>query len=106
MNLAVGGNYLGNPSTNSINTNSVFPGDMQVDYVRLYDQTGPLKISIVRSNATAILTWPANIVCHLQAQTNSASAGASTNWSDVAGASSPFVVNPHLASVFYRLASP
>ena len=107
MNLAVGGNYVGNPSTNSINTNSVFPGDLQVDYVRLYDQTAPLEISIVRSNATAILTWPASIVCHLQAQASSASTGLSTNWFDVAGASSPFVVNPNLASaVFYRLASP
>jgi beta-glucanase (GH16 family) len=32
MNLAVGGNYGGNPDTNT-----VFPGEMQVDYVRVYD---------------------------------------------------------------------
>lgn len=32
MNLAVGGNYGGDP-----NTNTVFPGEMQVDYVRVYD---------------------------------------------------------------------
>ena len=32
MNLAVGGNYGGDPDTNT-----VFPGDMQVDYVRVYD---------------------------------------------------------------------
>jgi len=35
MNVAVGGNYLGNPSTNSINPN--MPGEMLVDYVRVYD---------------------------------------------------------------------
>jgi beta-glucanase (GH16 family) len=32
MNLAVGGSYGGNPDTNT-----VFPGEMQVDYVRVYD---------------------------------------------------------------------
>lgn len=35
MNLAVGGNYLGNPSTNSINPN--MPGEMVIDYMRVYD---------------------------------------------------------------------
>ena len=34
MNLAIGGNYDGNPDTNT-----VFPGEMQVDYVRVYDNT-------------------------------------------------------------------
>jgi len=33
MNLAIGGNYDGNPDTNT-----VFPGEMQVDYVRVYDK--------------------------------------------------------------------
>lgn len=32
MNLAVGGNYGGNPDANT-----VFPGEMQVDYIRVYD---------------------------------------------------------------------
>src|SRR5262249_54798362 len=32
MNLAVGGNFGGNP-----NGTTVFPGEMQVDYVRVYD---------------------------------------------------------------------
>jgi len=32
MNLAVGGIYSGNPDTNT-----VFPGEMQVDYIRVYD---------------------------------------------------------------------
>ena len=34
MNLAVGGVYGGNPDTNT-----VFPGEMQVDYVRVYSNT-------------------------------------------------------------------
>ena len=35
MNLATGGNYVGNPSTNSINPS--LPAEMQVDYVRVFD---------------------------------------------------------------------
>lgn len=35
MNLAVGGIYGGNPDTNT-----VFPGEMQLDYIRVYDDTG------------------------------------------------------------------
>src|SRR5215469_3952043 len=34
MNLAIGGNYDGDPDTNT-----VFPGELQVDYVRVYDNT-------------------------------------------------------------------
>lgn len=34
MNLAVGGDYSGNPDTST-----VFPGEMQVDYVRVYEHT-------------------------------------------------------------------
>jgi len=36
MNLAVGGDYGGNPDTNT-----VFPGEIQVDYVRVYEHTKP-----------------------------------------------------------------
>ncbi|HKI69199.1 MAG TPA: glycoside hydrolase family 16 protein [Verrucomicrobiae bacterium] len=36
MNLAVGGAYGGDPDTNT-----VFPGEMQVDYVRVYENTAP-----------------------------------------------------------------
>jgi beta-glucanase (GH16 family) len=34
LNLAVGGAYPGSPDTNT-----VFPGEMQVDYIRVYDRT-------------------------------------------------------------------
>jgi hypothetical protein len=37
MNIAVGGNYLSNPDEQTIDANSSFPGEMLVDYVRLYN---------------------------------------------------------------------
>ena len=45
MNLAVGGNYLGSSDTNFINANTVFPGEMQVDYVRVYADLPPLVVT-------------------------------------------------------------
>ncbi len=105
MNLAIGGNYLGNPSTNSINANTMFPGEMQVDYVRVWDLTAPLQISATQSGGNLVLNWPTNIVCHLQTQTNTAGVGA--NWSDVFTAMPPLVMPPApSAPIFYRLQSP
>ncbi len=64
MNLAVGGNYLGSPSINSINTGSDFPGQMLVDYVRLYNETGALELAAGIDGGKLSLTWRTNIVCH------------------------------------------
>ena len=102
MNLAVGGNYVSNPTTNQINSGTVFPAQMMVDYVRVYQQTAPLAISVQSSNST--LSWPTNIVCHLQVQTNSLLG----TWSDAATSANPFVIpaSPTNRVVFYRLASP
>ncbi|MGH7941276.1 MAG: family 16 glycosylhydrolase [Limisphaerales bacterium] len=102
MNVAIGGNYLGNPSTNAINAS--LPGQMLVDYVRVYNQTGPLELLAARSKGKILLSWPANIVGHLQSQTNSLGA----NWMDVAGSTNPFVTGPAPgnAAVYYRLESP
>jgi beta-glucanase (GH16 family) len=106
MNLAVGGNYVGNPSTNSINANAVWPGEMQVDYVRVYDLTPPLQLGSSMTNGNVLLSWPSAIVCHLQAQTNATGLG--TNWFDVPVASTPYVVPvvSGVPAVFYRLSSP
>lgn len=106
MNLAVGGNYVGNPDTNQINAS--LPGEMLVDYVRLYDQTAPLRLSMVWTNGNLELNWPTSIVCHLQAQTNTAGVPEGTDWADVAGATAPFLVrpDPQNQSIFYRLQSP
>ena len=107
LNVAVGGNYVGNPSTNAINSGTVFPQQMLVDYVRVYEPTAPLALSVAEQpNGSMVLSWPTNIVCHLQIQTNALAGG--TNWFDTSVTTSPFVVspNPNNTSVFYRLESP
>ena len=100
LNVAVGGNWPGNPDGTT-----VFPQQMLVDYVRVYQQTAPLQISTTQSNGNVVLTWPTNIVCHLQAQTNSLVGG---SWVDLGNTSNPFVLapDPNNASVFFRLESP
>ena len=105
MNLAVGGNFVGNPSVATIEAGTVFPAEIQVDYVRVLEQTAPLQISATQTNGNLVLTWPTNIVCHLQAQTNSLVSG---NWTDLTTATNPFTVttDPNNSSVFYRLESP
>lgn len=106
MNVAVGGNYVGNPSTNEINSGTVFPAQMLVDYVRVYEPTAPLALSVAnQSSSRFTLTWPSNIVCHLQSRTNFLSG----NWTDVAGGSTnPIVLSAPSSNsvVFYRLESP
>jgi hypothetical protein len=78
---------------------------MLVDYVRVYEQTAPLQISATQSNNSVVLSWPSNIVCHLQVQTNSLVNG---SWFDLSNTTNPFVTNPdpNNASVFFRLESP
>jgi len=108
MDLAVGGNYLGNPSPGAINAGSTFPGDMQIDYVRIYNETASLQLTTAKSGSSLVLMWPKTIVCHLQAQTNSASAGITTNWLDMTGANSPYFVplDGTYGSAYFRLSSP
>jgi beta-glucanase (GH16 family) len=109
MNLAVGGNYLAtngvNPSIADINK-STFPAEMQVDYVRVYNPTAPLKISLIRTNNALLLSWPSNIVGHVQTQFNPPDFGLGTNWSDQSPLSNPFAVSPTNSRAFYRLQSP
>ena len=106
MNLAVGGTYPGTTSDSDIIASNTFPKEIQVDYVRVYEQTAPLALSVAtQPNGSMVLSWPTNIVCHLQIQTNSLNGA---NWSDTSVSTSPFVVSPDpgSASVFYRLESP
>jgi beta-glucanase (GH16 family) len=101
MNVAVGGNWPGNPDSTT-----VFPQQMIVDYVRVYQQTLLLAISVTpQPDGSLSLSWPTNIVCHLQAQTNSIAGG---SWSDLPVTTSPYVVTPDptQTAVFYRLVSP
>jgi len=62
MNLAIGGQYLGSPSDAAINANTTFPGEMQVDYVRVYDDVpapplAPTGLTIGQGQAKAYLSW-------------------------------------------------
>jgi beta-glucanase (GH16 family) len=100
LNVAVGGTWPGNPDGTT-----VFPQQMLVDYVRVYQQTMPLQISVARFNGGVFLSWPTNIVCHLQTQTNSLVDG---SWSDQTSTTSPLVVtpDPNNACVYFRLESP
>jgi beta-glucanase (GH16 family) len=58
MNLAVGGNYGGNPDGTT-----VFPGEMQVDYVRVYDYVVssipdvPTGLSATAGGTQVVLSW-------------------------------------------------
>lgn len=105
MNLAVGGSYVGYPSISNIIAGATFPAEVQVDYVRIYDLTAPLQISVTQSAGNVELTWSSNIVCHLQAQTNSLTDG---GWQDIGTTTNSFAVTPDSGngSVFYRLQSP
>lgn len=102
MNVAVGGNYLGDPSSGTINSNTPFPGEMQVDYVRLYNLTAPLQITAITGGGQVILNWPSSIVCHLESAPDLSPA---TTWTTVSGAAPPYRIKPQTNS-FYRLASP
>ncbi len=104
MDLALGGPYVNNPTTNQVN--ALLPAEMQVDWVRVYDITPPMKISATHSNADVWLNWPTNIVCHLQARTNSMTGPGGTNWFDVPDSANPYVIPPTSAAALYRLQSP
>jgi beta-glucanase (GH16 family) len=104
MNLAIGGNYLGNPSVDSINNNGAWPGVMQVDYVRVYERTAPLRVSATPTDAAVLLTWPSNIVCRLQ--TSEDPEAAESSWTDVLSLTGQYTLHPTNPRAFFRLASP
>jgi beta-glucanase (GH16 family) len=102
INLAVGGNYVGNPSVATINANGGFPSELQVDYVRVLNQTAPLKIFLTRTNSALFVSWPSNVVGHVQAQINSLT----TNWVQVGLNTNPLPVSATNTAAFFRLISP
>ena len=106
MNVAVGGQYLGNPSVSNINANTSFPAAMQVDYVRVYNQTSPLALSTATTNSHVMLSWPSNIVCHLQSLVDASSLAASNTWADLGATVAPYAVATTNKLALYRLASP
>jgi hypothetical protein len=92
-----------NPTVAQIEAGTVFPAEIKVDYVRVLERTAPLRLAATLSNGNVVLTWPTNIVSHLQVQTNSLTGG---NWVDLANTISPAIITPGNACVFYRLESP
>jgi beta-glucanase (GH16 family) len=112
MNLAVGGNFPGNPDNTT-----VFPGQLLVDYVRVYEPSGsaPVRLSItqiVQSGTTLNLVGngPANMTCYILSSTNISPP--STGWSAIAtnqtGSSGTFTNNFPIQNPasFYRLEIP
>ncbi|MCS7337881.1 MAG: family 16 glycosylhydrolase [Verrucomicrobiae bacterium] len=64
MNLAIGGSYLGYPSDAEINAGTVFPGQMVVDYVRVYEYvpappSTPTWQAAAAANGKVYLSWAA-----------------------------------------------
>lgn len=106
MNMAIGGNYVGNPSNAEINAGTIFPAAMQVDYLRIYNQTPPLKISLTPTNGGIMLSWPSNIVCRLQEQVTSPPFGLASDWNDLAITSNAAWFEATNEAAFYRLQSP
>ncbi|PWU14024.1 MAG: hypothetical protein C5B50_18010 [Verrucomicrobia bacterium] len=106
MNMAIGGNYLGNPSTTAINAGTVFPGEILVDYLRIYNVTDPLQMAIKPSGTNVMLSWPSNIVCRLEVQTNSNPQAIGTNWLVQVTNSNQVQVPYRQGSGFFRLISP
>lgn len=73
--------------------------------------TAPVNVSMSVSSGTLNLSWPADHTgWRLQTQTNTPTTGVSTNWFDVAGATTTNVialpVDSSSGSVFYRLIYP
>ncbi len=67
MNLAIGGNYLGNPSDAAINAGTVFPGEMQIDWVRVYDDipasgppNAPTGMNTGQGQGKVFVSWDAS----------------------------------------------
>jgi beta-glucanase (GH16 family) len=65
MNLAIGGSYLSNPTDAQINAGTVFPGEMQVDYVRAYDYVAslpsvPTGLTVSPGDTEVFLSWDAS----------------------------------------------
>src|ERR1017187_10709929 len=72
MNLAVGGNFVGNPSNTTINAATTFPGEMDIDYIRVYQDgpAPPVIMSVTPNNGrseehTSELQSPMYLVCRL-----------------------------------------
>jgi beta-glucanase (GH16 family) len=67
MNLAIGGSYLGYPTDAQINAGTVFPGEVQVDWVRVYDDVpasgppnAPTGMNTGQGQSKVFVSWDAS----------------------------------------------
>jgi hypothetical protein len=84
MNLAVGGQYLGYPSMDSINPN--MPGELVIDYIRVYNfVTEPPVTNVVPSvvQQGVSLNWPTLVSTNYQAQWTTILLSTNTPWSNL-----------------------
>jgi len=106
LNLAVGGQFVGYPTTTAIDNNGGFPGVMQMDYVRVYNVTPRLNLSVTGAGTNVLLSWTSNVVAHLQAQFDTNNLGLGTDWTDMPqSTSNPTTLSP-ASSAYFRLLSP
>ena len=106
MNFAIGGNYVSNPSSTDINTHSIFPSEVLIDYVRVYNTTAPFRLAIRQAGTNMVLTWPSNIVARLEGQTNPASLTMGGKWYAVSNVTNRVPFPPSNGSAFFRLSTP
>ncbi len=112
MDLAIGGDYNGDPTVAEVNANGAFPAELLVDYVRVYNINNstsfiaPSGLSARLTNNNLLISW-SGTGAHLQAQYPSANAGLnSAAWTDLPYSNSPALLNLSNTSAFFRLKSP
>ncbi|HEV2328233.1 MAG TPA: LamG-like jellyroll fold domain-containing protein [Verrucomicrobiae bacterium] len=91
--------------------NSAGTSDSGIASLTVVPSTSPVNVAVLTTNSMVTLSWPLNhIGWQLQAQTNSASVGISTNWANVSGSTgtNKVIIPINLANgcVFYRLVYP
>lgn len=104
MDLALGGNYTGNPSAAAVAAN--LPAEMDIDYVRVYTQVNPV-LSVAQTNSGFVVSWLAQPAAWALEQTTSLS----NSWTQVPAAQYQtnqsqifLIVPPPLTNdMFYRL---
>lgn len=94
MNLAVGGKFLGTSDAVTINANTVFPGEVVVDYVRVYEWVST-RVTVERLDQGVRLTWPAG---SLESASNLGGP-----WTNLASAVSPYDVSSAEDRQFFRV---
>lgn len=102
MNLAIGLNSL---DVTPSEVEPYLPAEMDIDYIRVYEQSWSLNLTASQTNGAIIVSWPTNIASHLQELTNSGGLASSNGWFNVMCATNPYILSP-VGNNFFRLVSP